>query len=245
MNLKTWMLGFLGVQQAAAVYTTVSPQEAQSTVNLINSARRSVNPAAAAMPQVIWDFKLQAALDNFTLHVNPAWWFDKNQTVARYNGEVLMQFEPFKTQFPGHGFMTHDGCMNNPKAITKNFAERIRQKDCFDYYKCPTTVIPHIGYINNYFDCNRYPYPAKLVSGTPCSWFWQYYPMIVNDNVKTMACLLTGHPGPNADGKDHVNHLFCYYGNVKKQITEQPYVAGPSCSACLPTTKCKEKLCLS
>jgi len=54
MNLKTWMLGFLGVQQAAAVYTTVSPQEAQSTVNLINSARRSVNPAAAAMPQVIW-----------------------------------------------------------------------------------------------------------------------------------------------------------------------------------------------
>ena len=25
----TWMLGLLGVQQAAAVYTTVSPQEAR------------------------------------------------------------------------------------------------------------------------------------------------------------------------------------------------------------------------
>ena len=214
----------------AAPYTDVGQGEINSVVSMVNYARSHVKVPAYAMPRVSWDYQLEAALKQAVKDIDTDWWFGSdNQPTARYNSQLLLRYAPFNTSFPGYDFMIHDGCRNAANALQIIFRMRaINQARFFKYNLCSDTIQPNNwGYINSYFSCagiNRTVTP--LVSGEPWSWMWQYYPKIVNDDMDKFACMLLGSPGPNADGKNHPNHFFCYWGKKSHaQTSEKPYVA--------------------
>lgn len=233
----------------AVPYTTIPGHEIQSMVNMVNTARSNVKVNAYAMPHVTWDYTLEIALKKAVKDIEPNWWFSMNQSKARYNSQVLMDYAPFNTSFPNYDFMIHDGCQSSANAVSKIFWMRaVNQAKFFKYNLCSNTVLPTWGYINSYFSCAGIDLnKTKLVSNVPWAWMWQYYPKIVNDDMEKFACMLLGAPGPNADGLSHLNHFFCYWGKKSHpQTSEKPYVAiepgqkpGAGCSG-----KVVNKLCM-
>lgn len=234
-------------------FVDVPRYEIKSILAYTNNARRrtqgNAQPPASKMRMVTWNYELQQDLKNFVANTDQSWFFSKNQTGSRYNLENITAFEPFKSKYGENiSFFIHDSCQSSPVAIRRIFYYRAyAQRDCFNYSACTDFVTERKGSINGYMSCNRYPYPDKLLSSTHCSWFWQYYPMIVNDNVKEIACALLGFQGPDAAGTGQLNHFMCYYTKIdaaKKQTTEIPYTAGPACSECPPSSKCVNRLCV-
>lgn len=248
MNIKRMLLGLLGLQYSVQSeglesarelkgvalpppYTKMPSTQITSVVNMVNTARSKVKVRAYAMPHVSWDYSLEASLKQAVIHTNKSWWFGGDYAPAvRYNSQMLMKQPPFNTAFPGYDFMLHDGCSSTTNAVSKIFWMRaINQAKFFKYSSCSDDVNfqPNWGYINSYFSCadidrNK----TKLVSNVPWAWMWQYYPKIVNDDMDKFACMLLGNNGPNADGKPHTNHFFCYWGNKSHpQTSQKPYVA--------------------
>lgn len=227
------ILGLLGVQIAseanAAPYTNIPQAEINAIVGMVNHARSNVVVPAYAMPKVTWNYALQADLQQAVKTLDPNWWFGgDSEPIARYNSQLLMRQAPFNTSYPDYDFMIHDGCRNAPNALDIIFRMRaINQARFFKYKLCSDTVQPASGYINSYFSCSGIDRnKTQLVSGAPWAWMWQYYPKIVNDDMDNFACMLLGAPGPNADGKNHLNHFFCYWGKKSHpQTSEKPYVA--------------------
>lgn len=250
-NFVTEDVGVVSVAQAAKPYTKVPTAEKKSIIGLTNKARRRVakvkQPPATKMMRVTWDRSLEKDLKNFIANTQHAWFFWKNQTESRYNAHNLMAFEPFKSKYGDSlGFFIHDGCQSSPTAIRRIFYYRtVNQQKCFNYAKCENSFIPRPGSINTYQSCNAYPIILK--SNMKCSWFWQYYPRVINDNVKSIACALLGYKGPNAAGGYRPNHFICYYRKVVPTNEAQidvPYTAGKACSECPPDTKCHQRLCV-
>lgn len=246
MNIKGLILTLLGMQKAAEIndtatsdlevasrslrgvrYTFIPDSEIHNIVGMVNKARSNVKVPAYAMPKVHWNYDLQAALKRAVAHTDPDWWFQKNQTKARYNGQVLMDYAPFNTSFPGYDFFIHDGCQSDSRALSRIFQMRaLNQAKFFNYNMCSNVVLPSKGYINSYFSCADIPNKNNLVSNKAWSWVWQYYPKIVNDDVEDFACMLLGHQGPNAAGGYRPNHFFCYWGKKSHpQTSEKPYIA--------------------
>ncbi len=245
-----WMLGFLsaGVASAVAGYTKISRKEVNQVTGIINDVRRTesaLQPPAAAMMKVSWNYGLEQSLNAFIKDTPPAWLWEKNQTAidagARYNFEALMKMDPFVSKFPGYDFLFHDGCMNGPEVLRRGMIFRLKtQAHCFNYTACSDTVGKHPGTINTYTSCAQ---PLVKESNVPCAWSWQYYPKALNENMKSVACILTGTPGANEAGY-RPNHYMCYYGPATLQTSEKPYKEGAACSECPPSTKCQEKLCV-
>lgn len=230
----------------AKPYTKIPDSEIKSIVGMTNYARSHVKVPAAKMHQVHWNEELHSVLDQAVEQIDPSWWFSTNQTKARYNGQVLMDYEPFKSQFPGWDFLIHDGCQSSAVGLRRIFQYRaLSQRPYFNYENCNETgFTPNKGYINSYMSCNAHDYPT--VSNMPYSWVWQYMPKLLLENTTEIACMLTGRPGPNADGKAHPNHFFCYRNNATPQINEQPYKAtakGEQAGAECPR-KVKNRLCV-
>ena len=233
MNVKKILVGLLGVQALtdtrAAPYTAISQSEINSIVRMVNHARSNVKVPAYAMPKVTWNHALQADLEQAVRDIDTEWWFgSESEPVARYNSQLLMRQAPFNVSYPDYDFMMHDGCRNAANALQIIFHMRaINQAKFFKYSSCSDTLQPTWGYINSYFSCAGIDKNVtKLVSNVPWAWMWQYYPKIVNDDMDDFACMLLGSPGPNADGKPHTNHFFCYWGKKSHpQTSEKPYVA--------------------
>lgn len=225
-------------------YFDIPQSEVNDLVNILNSARAHVRVPAVRMRKVGWNYEMASDLQQAVQTIDPSWWFDKNQSVARFNAEVLMRYEPFKSKYPGWDFLIHDGCQSSPVGVRRIFMYRaIHQKPYFNYNNCNATgFTPHAGYINSYLSCVTHPYP--MVSNKPYSWVWQYMPKLLLENTTEIACMLVGQSGPNAAGGYRPNHFFCYRNNATPQINEQPYKAGKSMSECPKGTRGVKRLCV-
>jgi len=247
MSIMKWVVGLLGMQ-VSGLDTTISAQEANKIIDIINAARRDVEPRPTAMMKVEWDYPLQDALDKYANLINKKWFFEKNQNWSRYNGEALMRMAPFNTSFVGYDHFIHDGCQSSADGVSKIVYDRaVMQRHCFNYNVCNDSApINPKGTINGYESCNNIP--SALSSQHPCSWWWQYYPMIVYENVTKLACVMTGVPTPSNPNKLRDDSFFCYYSKAAAQTTAKPYrkvSAGHAvCSECPPKSQCKKLLCV-
>jgi hypothetical protein len=227
MKLTGMFAWLLGMQSAfaTAAQNSIPQSEVTELMDILNEARSNVAVKAVRMHKVKWNLTMAADLNNAVKTLDPSWWFDANQTKARYNGQVLMDYEPFASKYPGWDFLIHDGCQNGPAAVRRIFIYRaIAQKPYFNYNNCNATgFIAGKGYINSYLSCCAHDYPA--VSNKPYSWVWQYMPKLLLENTTEVACMMLGQPGPNYAGGDRPNHFFCYHNNATPQVNEQPYKA--------------------
>ncbi len=203
-----------------AASTTISPAEKAKIVSTLNAARATPRVPSADMKRVKWDSFLESVMDAHRSQLmRPDWFLDANNLPSSYS------------------YLFHDTCKSENMSVAGIFSFRVKQKACFNYNNCQANS-PRGGYTSCYntaVDPNR-----------NCNWWWQYYPVMLNSNLETIACVRLGYPGPNAPhGQD--NSFVCYgrWSNEGMNIPDGfPYQSGEACSACssaYPT--CIQNLC--
>lgn len=250
MNLKTLLFdafmtfNFMSNSTSASHRYGLPMSEAGTLTSIANEARSDVAVPAARMQHVVWNYTMQDSLQQAVQTTNKSWWFDANQNTSRFNLEALMQFEPFKSNYPGWGFLFHDSCQDGEFGITRIFLYRaIRQRPYFDYDHCNATgFTQNQGSINSYMSCTKEHYPE--VAKRPYSWVWQYMPALLLENTTEIACALLGMQGALTTKGGAPNHFMCFRNHATVQVNEQPYKAGVSCSECEPEQTCINRLCI-
>jgi hypothetical protein len=243
VNAAVTVMAVVEAQKNDFGYSNIQKSEVNAIVSLTNFARSHVAVPAVRMYNVRWNHHVAKDLQHAVQTIDPSWWFANNQNNGGFNGQVLMDYEPFKSKHPKWGFLIHDGCQSGTKGVQRIFRYRaINQKPYFNYYNCNATGFTPHGYTNSYRSCSAQSYPNG--SNKPYSWVWQYMPKLLLENTTEIACMLVGQSGPNAAGGNRPNHFFCYRNNVTSQINEQPYKAGKSMSECPRSTKRVNNLCI-
>jgi hypothetical protein len=205
----------------------ITQAQINTVIGKLEAARAATVPFAADMQATEWDAELAADLYTFSKEVNANWYFEtcdmtgpKRTSNSSYCGFNTMEIEPFKTKYPGFGFVTHDTFMS-PSLLGFNFGFRLNQKHCVNFSKCSSDEF------TNFETCGS---PLVAVPGQTCSWATQYYPRLMMASLNKIACTTFKVHGPNAP-KEQPWSYFCY-GNYTQPLNDKPFEVGAHCSQC-------------
>jgi len=225
--------------------------ERNKIINLLNGARS--NQDSSNMYKVSWDYSLENILYTFLNTIaNKEWFYDDwpiQNNVIIYTKTNLNGYNIFNINSPvlnalrDYEYLWHDTCNNKVDAMYSIYRYRVRQDICFDYAFLKNNNAT--AHNNFYISGSKYPslnYPVKGAKpGFHCYNWWQYFPIFVKSNIKTVACVFLDIPGkwtPN-----HQKNTFWCYGKTGPENPDirYPYTKGPACSLC---SACEDKLCV-
>lgn len=186
--------------------------EIDQIIGVVNNERGRLK-----LSKVRWNYDLEKSLNFFKSRNNPKWFFER--TTKGYNSfngfHLINTFNTtYFSKFVNYKPLIHDTCSNKKNAVLKIFKFRLfKQRKCFNYKVCSTTVY------NKYRSCTTEP--IVLRPKLPCSWFWQYYPLLMRRDLSDFACLLLGVPGPFTPFKQK-NSFWCY-GLYTIPVNDRPW----------------------
>jgi len=220
MDFKLMLLSLLGFQSTLAK-VEIKYKEKMQIIKAVNEGRRHVKAPAQNMKSITWDYELENDIRAF--NVSPSWFYENstkysdNQDIHYdFNLRFLMKEPEFKKYDDrNYSYIFHDTCNNGAGNVLGIFKFRLRQKDCFKYSKCSQDTF------TNFQSCSSVPIVRG--SGMHCSWSWRYYTPLIRDDLKNIACMRLGIPGPFTPS--HQKDAFACYGQMPQATNDIPYKA--------------------
>lgn len=217
MQIGKWLVTLLGFRAATSMPEIKQPEK-NKIINAINALRLNVTPSMKTPTPIAWDYKLERAVksalpENRTeLFVNSLQYHNTVDFKVDFNLMFLTRQPKFK-DYPNVNYVFHDTCNNKVDDVLKIFQYRIGQQNCMDFKKCNPNVF------TNFQTCVDKPIPRQ--EGIACSWAWRYVSPLVDDDLKTIACVRFGRPGPYTPNGQ--TDSFGCYGDFKTPIDDVPY----------------------
>ncbi len=202
---------YFSIEETGQTLQDMPDKEIKAIVNLVNDERTKFG-----LTKVYWNFNLEKSLAFFKSKNNPKWFFERTtKGFNNFNGFHLIETynKTYFTNFAKYKTLIHDTCSNKQNSVLKIFRFRIKQRKCFSYSSCSKTVY------NKYKSCSKEPLVLK--PRFPCSWFWQYYPVLMRRDLSDFACVMLGIPGPFTPYKQK-NSFWCY-GLYSLPVNDRPY----------------------
>ncbi len=215
MNLKTLLT--LGMCLQSVKPVQIKQSEKNKIVGLLNNVYNNLLLPGEPREPVLWNYSAEADLRLFIKVRGSNWFFDADTQPYL---DFKVRFKMFRIgetpEFAGRNvsYIFHDTSNDRHHNVYKILRHRaVSQRHCFDYTNCDTTQF------TNYQSCMRYP--IIRAPSLPCSWSWHYYPQMVNQNLKSVACAMLNRPGPYTPN-GQANSFVCI-GETKDPVNDRPY----------------------
>jgi len=170
---------------------------------------------------ITYNYTLQNALVKFNQSID--WYYTNSNYTYHYpfikiarkwNGDFIMNLPQFtKFRDDGWQWLFRDRTFETVDYIIKF---RIRQSSCFEWSKCSRTTF------YDYMTCLKSFPEIPDIAHKPCSWCFQYYPLMINRKLEQISCIKLYNKGHNPiyskTGDNKPMCFFCY-GKLSRNVT--------------------------